>query len=163
MEMRVISSFWTLSKRMRGEIRHHLNIIIEKCGKSFTFSMDIFKLFNQPSFSDFKFICSDETIIHAHKFIIHSFCENFDLTKNSCHVPEDISSAKKLNTPSKNRILFFCFHSFYYKINNAKNNNKHTSNYRDNEKDEPNGFPSFFWIVCVEKDYSTNTKFIQRI
>jgi ubiquitin-protein ligase len=33
MKMRVISSFWSLSKRMRGEIRHHLNCIIDKCGR----------------------------------------------------------------------------------------------------------------------------------
>jgi hypothetical protein len=91
-ELRIFPLFWKLSKSMNGAIRHHSNIILQKSGKNLTLSMGILKLLNQQTFSDFKFICFDETIIHAHKFILNAFFRDFDLSLNSVILPKDISS-----------------------------------------------------------------------
>jgi hypothetical protein len=96
-EMRTSSLFWILSKRTRGETRHHLNIIIQKIGTNFNFSLDIFKLFNQSSFSDFKFICEDKKVFQVHKCIIGTFCKGFDLSKDSFSVPSTVSSFATYN------------------------------------------------------------------
>jgi hypothetical protein len=96
-EMRLVSLFWVLSKRMRGEIRHHLNIILDKFGTNLSFELDLFKLFNDSTFSDFKFICADETVLHAHKCIVFAFCVDFDLEKDSCTLSSDITSFAAFN------------------------------------------------------------------
>jgi hypothetical protein len=97
LEMRINSLFWILSKRMRGEIRHHLNIIIQKIGTNLHFSLDIFKLFNNSCFSDFNFICEDKTVFQAHRCIIGSLCKDFDLSKESYLVPSNVSSFATFN------------------------------------------------------------------
>jgi hypothetical protein len=96
-EMRLNSLFWILSKRMRGEIRYHLNIILEKLGTNLSFELDLFKLFNDPTISDFTFICADETVLHAHKCIIFAFCVDFDLKKDSCTLSSEITSFAAFN------------------------------------------------------------------
>ena len=91
-ESRVNYVFWSLSKRVRGEIRDHINDIMERLDIDLNFSMDIFKSFNQSTFSDFKFKCIDETIIYSHKCILNVLCGGFDLQENEFYVPKEISS-----------------------------------------------------------------------
>jgi hypothetical protein len=91
-ELRLLSLFWRLSKRTKGVIKHHSNFILEKSGKNLSFSMNLLKLLNQPTFSDFKFICFDETIIYSHKFILNAFCCDFDLSLDSVYFSKEISS-----------------------------------------------------------------------
>eukprot|EP01080_Neovahlkampfia_damariscottae_P008297 gene8297-121_t len=91
-ESRANYVFWNLSKKIRGEIRDHLNDIMERVDIDLNFSMDIFKSFNEKEFSDFKFICLDETIIYAHKCILSVVCGGFELSKNEIYLPKEVSS-----------------------------------------------------------------------